>query len=60
MIAALGLLMFLKAVVQAVRGAGSHRLSARYTQIIRFFDLVAPAQRLIIVATPMTFQQVRA
>lgn len=50
MIAAIGLLLFLEAVVQAVWGAEFHRLSAPYPQIIRMFDLVAPAQRLLIIA----------
>ncbi len=50
MIAAIGLLLFLEAVVQAVWGAEFHRLPAPYPQIVRVFDLVAPAQRLIIIA----------
>ncbi|HEX2510219.1 MAG TPA: branched-chain amino acid ABC transporter permease [Microvirga sp.] len=50
MIAAIGLLLFLEAVIQAIWGAEFHRLQAPYPQIVRVFDLVAPAQRLIIIA----------
>ncbi|WP_230530052.1 branched-chain amino acid ABC transporter permease [Microvirga roseola] len=50
MIAAIGLLLFLEAGVQAIWGAEFHRLAPPYTQIVRVFDLVAPAQRLIIIA----------
>lgn len=50
MIAAIGLLLFLEAVVQAIWGAEFHRLPAPYPQIVRVFDLVAPAQRLLIIA----------
>lgn len=50
MIAAIGLLLFLEAGVQAIWGAEFHRLAPPYPQIIRFFDLVAPAQRLLIIA----------
>jgi branched-chain amino acid transport system permease protein len=50
MIAAIGLLLFLEAGVQAIWGADFHRLAPPYAQIVRIFDLVAPAQRLIIIA----------
>jgi branched-chain amino acid transport system permease protein len=50
MIAAIGLLLFLEAVVQAIWGAEFHRVPAPYPQIIRVFDLVAPVQRLLIIA----------
>jgi branched-chain amino acid transport system permease protein len=50
MIAAIGLLLFLEAGIQAIWGAEFHRLAPPYPQIVRFFDLVAPAQRLIIIA----------
>jgi branched-chain amino acid transport system permease protein len=49
MIAAIGLLLFLEAGVQAVWGAEFHRLQPPYPQIVRMFDLVAPAQRLLII-----------
>lgn len=49
MIAAIGLLLFLEAVVQVVWGAQFRRLPAPYPSIIRMFDLAAPAQRLIII-----------
>lgn len=49
MIAAIGLLLFLEAVVQAVWGADFHRLAAPYPDIIKAFGLIAPAQRLIII-----------
>ncbi|TKT69661.1 branched-chain amino acid ABC transporter permease [Aquamicrobium sp. LC103] len=49
MIAAIGLLLFLEAVVQAIWGADFHRLPAPYTQILRFADLTAPAQRILII-----------
>ncbi len=50
MIAAIGLLLFLEACIQATWGAEFHRLAPPYPQIVRLFDLVAPAQRLIIIA----------
>jgi branched-chain amino acid transport system permease protein len=49
MIAAIGLLLFLEAAVQAIWGAEFHRLAPPYPQIVRAFDLVAPAQRLLII-----------
>jgi branched-chain amino acid transport system permease protein len=49
MIAAIGLLLFLEAGVQAIWGAEFHRLQPPYPQIVRMFDLVAPAQRLLII-----------
>jgi len=50
MIAAIGLLLFLEAVIQAIWGAEFHRLPSPYPQIVRAFDLTAPAQRLMIIA----------
>jgi branched-chain amino acid transport system permease protein len=50
MISAIGLLLFLEAGIQAIWGAEFHRLAPPYPQIVRLFDLVAPAQRLIIIA----------
>ena len=50
MIAAIGLLLFLEAVAQALWGADFRRLAAPFPQILRFGGLVAPAQRLIIIA----------
>lgn len=50
MIAAIGLLLFLEAVAQAIWGADFRRLAAPFPQILRFGGLVAPAQRLIIIA----------
>jgi len=50
MIAAIGLLLFLEAVIQAIWGADFRRLSSPYPQIVRAFDLTAPAQRLMIIA----------
>ncbi len=49
MIAAIGLLLFLEAGVQAIWGAEFHRLQAPYPSIVQMFGLVAPAQRLIII-----------
>lgn len=49
MIAAIGLLLFLEAVVQVIWGAQFRRLPLPYPTIIRVFDLTAPAQRLIII-----------
>src|SRR5579862_5377599 len=50
MIAAIGLMLFLQALVQAIWGADFQRLPAPYPQIVRIFGLVVPAQRLIIIA----------
>ncbi len=50
MIAAIGLLLFLEAVIQAIWGADFRRLPSPYPQILRAFDLSAPAQRLMIIA----------
>lgn len=49
MIAAIGLLLFLEAVVQAMWGAEFRRLPSPYPGILRVFDLTAPVQRLIII-----------
>lgn len=50
MIAAIGLMLFLEAGIQAIWGAEFHRLKAPFPQIVRMFDLTAPAQRLLIIA----------
>lgn len=50
MIAAIGLMLFLEAGIQAIWGADFHRLKAPFPQIVRMFDLTAPAQRLLIIA----------
>ncbi len=50
MIAAIGILLFLEAAVQAIWGAEFHRLRPPFPQILRFMDLTAPAQRLLIIA----------
>lgn len=50
MIAAIGLLLFFEAGVQAAFGADFHRIHAPFAQIIRFGGLTLPAQRLLIVA----------
>ena len=49
MIAAIGLMLLLEAVIQAVWGAEFHRLPSPYPWILRFADLTAPAQRLLII-----------
>jgi branched-chain amino acid transport system permease protein len=49
MIAAIGLMLFLEAGIQAIWGAEFHRLKTPYPQILRAFDLTAPAQRLMII-----------
>ncbi len=49
MIAAIGLLLFAEAVVQAIWGADFYRLPPAYPQIVRVFGLTAPAQRLLII-----------
>ena len=50
MIAAIGLLLFLEAVIQAIWGADFHRLAPPFPHIVRAFGLTAPAQRLLIIA----------
>ncbi len=50
MIAAIALLLFFEAGVQAIFGADFHRLAPPYPQILRLAGLTAPAQRLLIVA----------
>ena len=50
MIAAIGLLLFMEAVVQVIGGADFRRLPTPYPTILRAFDLTAPVQRLIIIA----------
>ena len=50
MIAAIALLLFFEAAVQAYWGAEFHRLAPPFPQIVRAFNLIAPAQRLLIIA----------
>ncbi|MBY0612368.1 MAG: branched-chain amino acid ABC transporter permease [Beijerinckiaceae bacterium] len=50
MIAAIALLLFFEAAVQAYWGAEFHRLAPPFPQIVRAFSLTAPAQRLLIIA----------
>jgi len=50
MIAAIGLLLFLEAGAQAVWGADFHRLDTPYGNVVEFAGLVAPIQRLLIIA----------
>ncbi len=50
MIAAIALLLFFEAAVQAYWGAEFFRLAPPFPQIIRVFNLTAPAQRLLIIA----------
>ncbi|RYC32123.1 branched-chain amino acid ABC transporter permease [Lichenibacterium minor] len=49
MIAAIALLLFFEAGVQAVFGAGFFRIAPLFPQILRFAGLTAPAQRILIV-----------
>jgi branched-chain amino acid transport system permease protein len=50
MIAAIGILLFLEATIQALFGADFLRMRSPYGQIIEIFGLTAPLQRLLIVA----------
>ncbi len=50
MIAAIGLLLFFEAGVQAIWGADFHRIQPPFTEIVRFAGLTLPAQRILIVA----------
>jgi len=50
MIAAIGLMLFLEAGVQAVFGADFHRMPTPYAQIIDVFGLTVQRQRLLIIA----------
>lgn len=50
MIAAIGILTFIEAGVQAIWGAEFHRLAPPYPSIVQAFGLIAPAQRLLIIA----------
>ena len=48
-IAAIGILLFLEAVVQMYWGADFRRIATPYTEILRVGELVLPAQRLLII-----------
>ena len=50
MIAAIGLLLFLEAGVQAIWGADFHRMQTPYNGIIELGGVTAPVQRLLIIA----------
>ena len=50
MIAAIALLLFFEAGVQAIWGAEFHRIAPPSAQVLRFAGLTAPAQRILIVA----------
>ena len=50
MIAAIALLLFFEAAVQAIWGAEFRRIAPPFPQIVRFANLTAPAQRLLIIA----------
>ncbi|MCE7524706.1 branched-chain amino acid ABC transporter permease [Alloalcanivorax xenomutans] len=49
-IAAIGILLFLEAVVQMYWGADFRRMPTPYTEILHFGGLTIPAQRLLIIA----------
>lgn len=53
MIAAIGLMLLLEAVIQALWGAEFNRLPSPFPWILRFADLTAPAQRLLIIAAAL-------
>jgi branched-chain amino acid transport system permease protein len=50
MIAAIGLLLFLEAGAQAIWGADFHRMQSPYGGIVEFGGVIAPIQRLLIIA----------
>jgi branched-chain amino acid transport system permease protein len=50
MIAAIGLLLFLEAGAQAIWGADFHRMNSPYGGIVEFGGVIAPVQRLLIIA----------
>ncbi|MCM5678096.1 branched-chain amino acid ABC transporter permease [Schlegelella sp. S2-27] len=50
MIAAIGLLLFLEAGAQALWGADFHRMDTPYGNVVEFAGLIAPMQRLLIIA----------
>ena len=50
MIAAIALLLFFEAAVQAFWGAEFRRIAPPFPQIVRAFSLTAPVQRLLIIA----------
>lgn len=54
MIAAIGLLLFLEALAQALWGTDFHRMSSPYPGVVQLGGVIAPAQRLLIIAGAMT------
>ncbi len=50
MIAAIGLLLFLEAGAQALCGANYHRMSSPYSGVMHWGGVIAPTQRLLIIA----------
>ncbi len=54
MIAAIGLLFFFEAGIQALWGADFHRIQPPFPGIVRMFGLTAPIQRLIIVGAAIS------
>lgn len=54
MIAAIGIMMFLEAVVQMHWGAEFRRLPTPYTEILSYGGLIIPAQRLLIIGGAFT------
>ena len=50
MVAAIGMLLFLEAAAQAIWGADFHRMQTPYTGIVDIGGIVAPVQRLLIIA----------
>lgn len=50
MVAAIGMLLFLEAAAQAIWGADFHRMQTPYTGIVDVGGIVAPVQRLLIIA----------
>jgi branched-chain amino acid transport system permease protein len=50
MIAAIGLLLFLEAGAQALSGTDFHRMAAPYPGVVEWNGVIAPIQRLLIIA----------
>ena len=50
MVAAIGMLLFLEAAAQAIWGADFHRMQTPYAGIVDVGGIVAPVQRLLIIA----------
>ena len=58
MIAAIGLLLFFEAGVQAIWGADFHRIQPPFAEIVRFGGLTLPAQRILIVVAALVLMLV--